>query len=65
MRIVLFQTIQFSMSTYKGFDEKENSEFKPVKPCLKIDLVSYPSQAEGVGKYGKVFDKLFQTIQFM
>ena len=31
--------------------EKENSEFKPVKLRLKIDLVSYPAQAEGLGKY--------------
>ena len=28
--------------------EKENSEFKPVKLCLKIDLVSYPAWAEGL-----------------
>ena len=28
--------------------EKENSEFKPVKRRLKIDLVSYPAQAEGL-----------------
>ena len=28
--------------------EKENSEFKPVKICLKIDLVSYPARAEGL-----------------
>ena len=28
--------------------EKENSEFKPVKLRLKIDLVSYPSRAEGL-----------------
>ena len=32
--------------------EKENSEFKPVKLRLKIDLVSYPARAEGLGKYG-------------
>ena len=31
--------------------EKENSEFKPVKLRLKIDLVSYPGRAEGLGKY--------------
>ena len=31
--------------------EKENSEFKPVKLRLKIDLVSYPARAEGMGKY--------------
>ena len=30
--------------------EKENSEFKPVKLRLKIDLVSYPVRAEGLGK---------------
>ena len=28
--------------------EKENSEFKPVKLRLKIDLVSYPDRAEGL-----------------
>ena len=28
--------------------EKEYSEFKPVKPRLKIDLVSYPTRAEGL-----------------
>ena len=28
--------------------EKENSEFKPVKLWLKIDLVSYPIRAEGL-----------------
>ena len=31
--------------------EKENSEFKPAKLRLKIDLVSYPARAEGLGKY--------------
>ena len=30
------------METFK----KENSEFKPVKLRLKIDLVSYPARAE-------------------
>ena len=28
--------------------EKEYSEFKPVKPHLKIGLVSYPARAEGL-----------------
>ncbi len=28
--------------------EKENSEFKPVKLCLKTDFVSYPALAEGL-----------------
>ncbi len=32
--------------------EKENSEFKPVKLRLKIDLVSYSARVEGFGKYG-------------
>ena len=31
--------------------QKENSDFKPVKFRLKIDLVSYPARAEGLGKY--------------
>ena len=29
-------------------EEKENSEFKPVKLRLEIDLVSYPARAEGL-----------------
>ncbi len=29
--------------------QKENSKFKPVKLCLKIDLVSHPAHVEGVG----------------
>ena len=33
---------------------KENSEFKPVKLRLKIDLVSYPARAEGLGKYDMI-----------
>ena len=33
--------------------EKENSDFKSVKLRLKIDLVSYPARAEGLGKYGE------------
>ena len=31
--------------------EKEISEFKPIKPCLKIDLVSHTVRVEGLGKY--------------
>ena len=31
--------------------EMENSEFRPVKLCLKIDLVLHPVRAEGLGKY--------------
>ncbi len=31
---------------------KENSEFKPIKLCLKIDLVSYPARAEGLVNRG-------------
>ena len=40
---------------------KENSEFKPVKLRLEIDLVSYPAWAEGLGKYDKQ-DLLFFFI---
>ena len=35
---------------------KENSKFKIIKFYLKIDLVSYPSWAEGVGKYDSIKD---------
>ena len=31
--------------------EKENSEFKPVKLRLKIDLVTHPALTEELGKY--------------
>ena len=34
--------------------EKENSEFKPVKLRLKIDLVSYLAQAEGLVNMDRV-----------
>ena len=30
--------------------EKENSEFKPVKLHLKIDVVLHPGYVEGLGK---------------
>ena len=36
--------------------DMENSEFKPTKRCLKIDLMSYPARAEGLGKYGWLFN---------
>ena len=37
--------------------EKENSEFKPVKLRLKIDLVSYPARVEGlVNMYLQILD---------
>ena len=35
--------------------EKENSEFKPVKLCLKIGLVSYPARVGGVDKIHRSF----------
>ena len=31
--------------------EKENSKFKPVKLCLKINIVSHPACVKGLGKY--------------
>ena len=45
----------------------ENSEFKPVKLHLNIDLVSYPVRAEGlVNMYIQLNDQtvIFPTIQF-
>ena len=36
-------------------------EFKPVKLRLKIDLVSYPARAEGLGKYEKLILKTLLT----
>ena len=32
-------------------EKNNNSEFKPVKLHLKVDLVSYPARVEGFGKY--------------
>ena len=37
--------------TWQSIWEKRNSEFKPVKLCLKIDLESHPAHVERVGKY--------------
>ena len=41
----LFSILSIKKKTVK---EKENSEFKPVKLRLKIDLVSYPARAKGL-----------------
>ena len=35
--------------------EKENYEFKSIKLCLRIDPVSQPAPAEGLGKYIQKF----------
>ena len=43
MDLIVGQTGFFSLG-----EEKENSEFKPVKLRLKVDLVSYPARAEGL-----------------
>ena len=43
---------------------KENSEFKPVKLRLKIDLVSYLARAERLGKYDMNFYVLFFWVSF-
>ena len=45
--------------------EKENSEFKPVKLCLKIDLESYPAQAERVGKWDNDVNNKDRTCLLM
>ena len=44
------------------FKEKENSEFKPVKVRLKIDLVSYPARAKGLVNMVKWFQVLLCII---
>ena len=38
----------FSLGEATSLEEGKNSEFKPVELRLKIDLVSYPAQAEGL-----------------
>ena len=48
---VPYYRVPILFNPYNSQKEKENSEFKPVKLHLKIDLVSYPAQAEGLGKY--------------
>ena len=42
----------------------KNSEFKPTKLYLKIDLVSHPACAEGLGKfkYWKVYLLYFYNV---
>ena len=44
---IVGQTMFFSLGEATSLGE-ENSEFKPVKLCLKIDRVSYPVRAEGL-----------------
>ena len=45
---------------------KENSELKPVKLRLKIDLVSYPAQAEGlVNMINYIFSSIGSKWQYM
>ena len=43
--------------------EKENSEFKPVKLRLKIDLVSYPARAEGLVNMGILVLHIFNSME--
>ena len=45
--------------------EKENSELKPVKLRLKIDLVSYPTRAEGLGKYDMIISKMKKIVRIL
>ena len=40
------QTGLFNLGMVTG--EKENPEFKPVKLCFRIDLVSHPARQEGL-----------------
>ena len=41
---------------------KENSELKPVKLRLKIDLVPYPARAEGLGKYARQMSRPYNIL---
>ena len=43
--------------------EKENSEFKTVKLRLKIDLVSYPTLAEGLVNIVTIFLIISAAVQ--
>ena len=45
--------------------EKENSEFKPVKLRLKIDLVSYPARAEGLVNMIYTWSAAGNSLQWM
>ena len=42
--------------------EMENSEFKPVKLCLKIDLKYHPVCVEGFGKYIYILADMLSVI---
>ena len=46
--IILPPAMNSSALVRQLVEEKENSEFKPVKLRLKIDLVSYSARAEGL-----------------
>ena len=48
VRVSVFLMLDSSALVRQLVGEKENSEFRPVKLRLKIDLVSYPARAEGL-----------------
>ena len=50
---IVGQTGFFSLGEATSLGEGKLG-IKPVKHRLKIDLVSYPVRAEGLGKYGKI-----------
>ena len=48
---------------YGNWSKKKNSEFKPIKVRLKIDLVSHPARTEGLDKFLKVISSIsFKTL---
>ena len=60
---IVGQTRFFSLGEAISLGEK-NSEFKPVKRCLKIDPVSYPARAEGLVNMNKATSLKEKEIWF-
>ena len=56
---IVGQTMFFAIFR-QPVSEKENSEFEPVKLCLKIDLVLHPVLMEESGKYIKRVSQLLE-----
>ena len=66
---IVGQTRFFSLGEATSLEEGK-TEFKPVKPRLKIDLVSYPARAEGsvnmdiIGPYGRILSWYYKRSSF-
>ena len=46
-----FSMADWALKPWHGNQSRRKIKFKPVKLQLKLDLVTHPANAEGLGKY--------------